>query len=207
MAKDVVRLKTPPFVAAFTQGVFEAQPGPDGGKAKYGLTAIWDKSKFTPKDHELWKALLAELDSVSKSMFKTPFSGLADIGAKTGLRKGESKPDLEGFGPGKIFASLTSQYAPDVVDFDRNEISKAQGNSELVYSGCLMRASVNVYGYNKKGKGVAIGLFSLQVISSDESKWPRIDNRTSGADDFADDEIDASWADQAEESVDGDDAF
>ena len=207
MAKDVVRLKTPPFVAAFTQGVFEAQSGPDGGKAKFGLTGIWDKSKFTPKDHELWKAILAALDTESKAKFKVPFSGLADIGAKTGLRKGESKPDLEGFGPGKIFASLTSQYPPDVVDANRQEISKQMGNTELVYPGCLCRAVVNVYSYKNKGQGVALGLFSLQVISSDETKWPRIDNRTSAADDFADDEIDASWADQAEESADDDIQF
>lgn len=214
MAKaEVVKLMTPPFIAAFVQGVWEAQPGPDGGKPKFGFTAIWDREQV--KNDPKWKAMLAELDKQVQAKFKVPFdfTKMTDAGLKTGLRKGESKPDLEGFGPGKIFASLTSQYAPGVVGLKKGPdgkylpISHEDGNAELLYAGCLCRATINVYTYANKGKGVALGLQSIQVLSSDESKYPRIDSRSSAADDYDDAEVDGSWLDQEEGSLDDDIPF
>jgi hypothetical protein len=203
--KDVITYTTPPFIAAFTQGVFEAQDGPDGGPKKFNLTAIWTPKKFTEKDQRLWKLIREGLEAEAQAKFKMAWTELGEAGIKTGLRKGEAKKDLEGFGPGTIFATLSSKYEPSVCDINKDDVSPADGNDDLVRPGALMRAKVRIYSYANKGKGVGLGIQSLQVISADEDKYPRLDHRTSAADDFGDDDdsLDGSYLDQAEESVGG----
>ncbi len=97
---------------------------------------------------------------------------------------------------------------PGVVDRDRNVISHEEGNTELIYPGCYCRAKVNAYSYVKKGKGVALGLMSLQFVADGE----RLDSRSNAAEDFADDDIEDVWLEDddiggADEEDFGDDGF
>ncbi len=196
---DVKKYVTPPFRVSFP-AVFEAKTF-DGGKAKYGVTAVWHPNLFTDKDKVKWRAILGGLDAMSKDIFKSPWKELpANI--KRGLRDGAEKPELEGFGKGTYFASLTSMMRPGVVDRAKQPIGPEHDNEDKVYPGCWARATVTIYSYNNKGKGVAIGLQNLQLIKDDG----RLDARTDAAEDFDGEEIDDSWLDD-DTSTESDDAF
>lgn len=212
MAKaERVRLTTPPFVAMFPNLFTPKAGGKDGdGKLKYGVTAFFDPARFSPADKERWAKIRAALDEESMRAFKMPWGKLNPLHYRTGIRKNSDREQpFENFGtrPASdkaLFANITSMFKPDVVDIDRNEISREEGNEDLVYPGCLMRATVEVYSFNGEGKGVALSLNNIQVISSDESRWPRQDNRRSGADEFADEEIPEDWIDEAAAEDDDD---
>lgn len=204
MAKDVVKLTTPPFVIGFPS-LYSARKGdnddPDA-KAKFGCTAIWTPANFTPKDKELWKRILDALDDESLRVFKKNWKDLPG-NVKRGLRNGNEKPDLDGFGEGTRFASLTSNIKPGVIDINGADIIDPAD----VFAGCICRATVNVYSYQNKGKGVAIGLRNVQLIAGEgHPKVRRLDGRGDAAGDF-DGEPDASWLDQDEGSADDGDQF
>jgi hypothetical protein len=209
MAKEKVKLTTPVFRGAFTQGVFEKREGKDGGKPKYSLTAIWTPNDFSAKDKALWSAIKAQMDAECMRVFKMswadckrPVDDGGIEGFKSGIRNGKSKADLDGFGEGTFFATLSSQYAPGVVDVNKDTISKEEDNTDEVYAGAYYRATVGVYAYSNKRKGVAIGLNNLQKIKDGE----RLDGRGNVGDDF-DEEVDSSWIESNEPSLDDDIPF
>jgi hypothetical protein len=200
------RLATPPFRLSFPN-LFVARLSSDepGAKPKFGCSAIWTPKLFTERDKKLWTALLAELDRVAREEFKKPWKDLPDY-VKRGLRDGAAKEGLEGYGPGTRFANITSNNRPGVVDIHKDpdtgefiEIGPEHGNAELIYPGCYCRATVNVYSYTKKGKGVAIGLFNVQKLKDGE----RLDSRVAAKDDFNDD-ADSEWMDGADDDSDSD---
>lgn len=204
MAKDVVKLTTPPFVVAFPE-VFKAKAmqNEDGskGKEKFSLTAIWHPDTFGPKDKERWKAILAALDTECQHRFKMKYdpAKLAEAEVKTGIRSGRAKAakGLAGFTDTSRFASLTSNYAPGIVALDKSEISLEEGNADEIYPGVVCRATITIYSYDNKGKGLALGLQSLQKIK-DGTKLVSRD----AANDFGDGDLDEQWLDQAEEALD-----
>jgi hypothetical protein len=151
-------LITPVFRVSFPCVIKpRAQEREDGtkGDPKYGITAVWEPSKFTTQDKERWKAILAMLDETSLAAFKKRWKDLP-ANFKKGLRDGAEKEGLDGFGPGCMFASLTSNYKPGIVGPDRK--TRIVDDPEQFYAGCLARTKVNCYTYNVKGKGVALGL-------------------------------------------------
>lgn len=181
---EVKRYKTPPFRLSFP-ALFEPKSF-DGGPEKYGCSAIWDPSKFTDADKKLWKELEAALDAESMNRFKKKVKDLPS-NFKRAIRDGAEKADLEGYGEGKRFASLTTKMKPGAILLD-----KTDGSSEDFYPGCFCRATVTVYSYDNKGKGVALGLMNIQKIKDGD----RLDSRTDAAEDF-DDEVDSSWLDDS----------
>jgi len=198
---EVKRYLTPVFRGSFVHQVFKAESY-EGGEPKYGLTAIWTPGKFSAKDKERWRTIMAALDDEAKSRFKKSIKDLKALNAegdsfKLSPRDGKTKADLEGFGEGTVFASLTTKMRPGVVDKDKNPISHEEGNTDEVYSGAYYRATVTVYSYQNKGKGVALGLMNLQKVADGE----RIDGRTDAAADF-EDELDDAWMEEGEDEVD-----
>lgn len=191
---EMKKVVTPVFRLSFPH-VFEADSY-DGGPPKFGLAAVWNPKKFTKGDKKKWKALMVLVNEKSKEAFKVPWKDLpANI--KRGIRDGAEKADLEGYGVGTRFANITSKMRPGVVDVNKNTISPEEGNSEEIYPGCYCRATVTVYSYDNKGKGVSLGLQNLQKIAD----GPRLDSRTDASEDFEDD-VDEEWLDADEESVD-----
>lgn len=85
------------------------------------------------------------------------------------------------------FVGARTNRKPQVIDAAKNEVF----TDEDVYSGCLMRASVSVFAYNKAGnKGVALGLNNVQVLK----KLERLDGRKSATDEFSE------WTDESASS-------
>ncbi|MEO1208364.1 MAG: ssDNA-binding protein [Cyanobacteria bacterium J06638_20] len=194
---EVQKYVTPVFRGSFVN-VFSPQ-SVDGGEPKYGLSAIWTPKKFGTKDKSRWNAMMNALNSEAKRAFKKGLKELPD-NYKKGVRDGAEKEDVEGYGAGTKFASLTSKMRPGVVDLNGNDISPEEGNADEVYSGAYFQATVTVYSYNNKNKGVSLGLYNLRKIKD----GPRLDLRGNAAEDFADDaELDDSWLEE-DEDVDGD---
>lgn len=181
MAKEVKKLTTPPFLVAFPS-LFEKSSF-EGSTPKFSVTAVWSPAKFSEQDKALWKAILQELEDASQAAFKLSWKDLD--GKNRGIRDGKLKPDLEGFGEGTRFANLTTLIQPGVFDLSGNAIVDA----DEVYAGCIGRATVNVYSYNNKSKGTAIGLRNFQLIK----KGKRIDGRGDGSKDFDGAAVDDSW--------------
>ena len=193
---ELQRYVTPVFRISFPT-VFEPSSY-DGGPPKYGLSAVWTPSKFSDSDKKRWKALMGALDAESKSRFKKAWKDLP-ANYKTGVRDGDEKPDLEGYGKGTKFANITTKMRPGVIDAGKNKIGPEEGNADDLYPGCYCRATVVAYSYDNKGKGVALGLMNLQKVADGE----RLDSRTDAGEDF-DDDIDEAWLDENEGSVDDD---
>lgn len=209
---EVKRLLTPVFRGSFAQSVF-VKESYDGGEPKHGINAIWDPTKFSKKDKARWDAIHELIDDECLARFKKKADTLPG-NYKKGIRDGEEKADLEGFGKGKMFASLSTKMRPGVVDAKRHIIAKddeekerleaeekevaEQVGQDAVYSGAYYRATITVYTYDNKGKGYALGLMNLQKVADGE----RIDGRTDAALDF-EDEIDDEWIEQDEEDLDG----
>lgn len=181
MAKDSKKvLMTPPFLVAFPS-LFE-KSSYDDSTPKYSVTAVWTPAKFSAQDKALWQAILRELEDASQAAFKKPWKDLPEN--NRGIRDGKHK-DLEGFGEGTRFANLSTLLQPGVFDLSGNAIM----DSEEVYAGCIGQATVNIYSYNNKSKGTAIGLRNFRLIK----KGKRIDGRGDGAKDFEGAAVDDSW--------------
>jgi hypothetical protein len=189
--KEIIKLTTPVFRVAFPS-VFE-KAAFDGSAEKFSLTAIWTPKLFKGNEPELWKKMGAELQAQAKEVTGKDWLKLADD--KKGLRKGTEKEDLEGFGEGTMFASLSTQRQPSVFDMSGNRILDA----EEIYPGVFCRAVVNVYGYSNKSKGTAFGLWSLQKVKD----GPRIDGGgSSGSVNDFEGDVDDSWLEEHTDNVD-----
>lgn len=180
----VKKVLTPVFRVSFPS-VFEASSFEDG-PPKFGLTAVFEPSKFSESDKKAWAEMKALADEVSLEKFKRKVDQLPS-NFKRPLRDGAEKADLEGFGEGKMFCSITSKMRPGVIDLQRTPILDASD----FYPGCYARATITAYAYDNKGKGVAFGLQNIQKIKDGD----RLDGRTDAADDFADAGIDDRWVD------------
>ena len=180
---EVKKYVTPVFRLSFP-ALFEAESY-DGGAAKYSLAAIWTPGKFSEPDKKRWRAILGALDAESKKRFK---KGLRELPGnyKKGIRDGSEKADLEGYGDGTKFANLSTKMRPGVIGIDKEPISPEEANVDEIYPGCYCRATVSVYSYDNKGKGVSLGLFNVKKVGDGE----RLDSRTDAAEDFDDVEDD-----------------
>lgn len=200
------KLITPVFRLSFPH-MFEAQRMGDdpNSKPKFGTGAIWTPAKFTAHEKVLWQKILKELNAAAMHTFGKEWKKLpANI--KRGLRNGAEKEGMEGYGEGTRFASLTTKTRPGVIGIEKDpetgeyvKINPDEGNADEIYPGCYCRATVNVYSYDNKGKGVALGLRNLQKVKD----GPRLDNRVAAEDDF-DEDVDAAWLEESEDF--GDDA-
>ena len=172
MASNKTKLITPVFRVAFPEltDPTAREPGPDGQvRKKYSVTAIWRPDDFAESEQEQWKVLLAALNEVAQEKLGRTLAELKAMnneGASYRLvpRNGALK-EQNGFGEGTLFATLSANYRPQVIDRQRQPIEDIVGQ---VYSGCYCRASVRVYAFDNAGKGVAIGLNNLQKVGDGE---------------------------------------
>ena len=192
---ELKKVVTPVFRLSFPH-LFVPQTFQQGSEPKFGLSAVWTQSKFSDADKKRWKAMVALLNEESVAKFKVKVKDLP-ANVKRGVRDGDEKSDLEGYGEGTKFANITSKMRPGVVDKSKQPIGPEHGNADEIYPGCYCRATVTAYSYDNKGKGVALGLQNVQKIADGD----RLDSRTDAAEDFEDD-IDEEWLDDEAEDDD-----
>lgn len=210
---------TPPFRISYPQ-LFEAVRGGDDGKGdlEYRCQAVFYPAKFSESEKAIWQKLLKKMDEASMTAHKKPWRKLDPL--KKGLRAvsedgpysmekgygdGTIKEGHVGYPAGAVWVNLSKKAKngqPGVVltkiDPDTEKpmiVSEENGNTDEIYSGCWCRASVNIFAYNQKAKGVSLGLNNIQKIKNGE----RLDTRVKAEDDF-DEELDEKWIEN-----DGDD--
>jgi hypothetical protein len=186
----VQRFTTPVFRMSFPK-LAKPEAYQEGSKEKFSCGAIWTPANFTEKEKVLWRNINNAMNEAAKERFKKSIKELKVLNSegasyKLGLRDGKSKADLEGYGEGTIFANLSSEMRPGIVDRNKNPISHEEGNMDEIYPGAYFRATVTVYSYDGKGKGVSLGLMNLQKVK-DCADEDRLDSRRNAAEDFDDD--------------------
>jgi hypothetical protein len=180
---ELIRFMTPVFRGSFLHLIKPQLPQDGKGDPKFGLSAIWTPSEFSGADKKRWAVVNKALSDEAQARFKKPLKDLpANI--KRGIRNGNEKEGMEGYGEGKFFTSLTTKMRPGIVDVDRETvIHPDEDNMDLVYPGAFFRATVVAYSYDMGGgKGVALGLMNLMKVKDGD----RLDSRTTANDDFAD---------------------
>jgi hypothetical protein len=126
------------------------------------------KEKFricliVPKNHpqlpELRKIILDEM--TAKFGAKAPaVLKAAEAQTKSCLRDGDTKSDSDGFA-GNLFISANSETRPTVYNKDRSAVSE---DDDIVYSGCYVHASLNIYAFDNVSKGNSAGLRGVQFV-------------------------------------------
>jgi hypothetical protein len=209
-------LLTPKFRVSFPS-VFEKSSF-EGSAGRYSVTGLFQPSGFSDDEKAKWSAIRKRLDDVCIEKFKKSLNdmvkanpsfkvcGLPTVltpkGQTIWYRRGETKPDIDGYGPGiAFFVMASTKRRPNVVDGKGQPITIE--NEGDFYAGCYARASVLPYAFdNKFGKGVSIGLGNLQKLADGES----FSGFSTAEDDFGGDaaEFDAGDDLGVEETADAD---
>jgi hypothetical protein len=127
----------------------------------------------------------------------------AEVGKKIAmpLRSGDDEKGDDEIYQGTTFFSANSSKKPGVVGKDLKPIV----DTEEIYPGCIIRASVNFYAYDYKGKkGVACGLQNVMKVKDGEA----IGGRATAENDFADFKDDSYESEPERElETEGEDVF
>lgn len=187
------RLLTPTFRVAFpyvfVKRAFEGYPEATGRYACValfsgfelvgGVTSMCGPASWPEQDQAKWSALTTACEEIAMAAFKKPMEELSQAGGyKLPFHRGEEK-DLEGFGRGVVYFTMSATRRPGIVARDGITPITQSGPDEF-YAGCYARASVTPFA-NVRWKSIAIGLNNLQKLA----EGPRLDAFTSAKDDFA----------------------
>jgi hypothetical protein len=196
-----ISITTPPAIISYPS-LFAPRLSPDGSE-KFGCCLIFPKGTD-----------LAELEAALREAAVDRFGSKALQQLKDGrlrwpLRDGSERPGRPGYEPGAKFINVSSKLQPGVVDKYAGSGGRPRpiDNPDLVYPGALCRASVTPFGYSVSGNsGVSALLNAIQVLDTDERRYPRIDGRPSAewVFDALEDEP-ADFADVVEDDEDDDD--
>lgn len=164
-------LITPPGIGSY---VFVLEPRADQqGKLYYSLALLVAKNR---------EAELAPLRNLVQQVAVEKFGAKAGDLMKAGkirnpIRDGDlEKPEDKNY-KGVFFMSMKTNKKPGIIDAKKNEVF----TDDDVYSGCLLRCSVNVYAYDTSGnKGVGLWLNNIQVLH----KGTRLDGRKAATEEF-----------------------
>ena len=161
------KVTTPPFIASYP-AVFEAKENLNG-KLKYSVSMVFPEgTDMAPLKKAARAAVVAKFGTDKSNWPKK---------IKMPFRDGNEDKDGEGVYKNATFVSANSNNRPGIVDRNMNEII----DEDDFYPGCLARATVNFYYFDKSGtKGIACGLNNLQFLKDGE----RLDGRTSAQEDF-----------------------
>jgi ssDNA-binding protein len=167
-----------------------AQPVGDdadaGAKPKFGGVFVFTPAVLAdPKEKARYDALVA----AAVAAIDEKWPGKRDALLKSeNFKKGFRKDAKPGYPEGSIWISARSDRKPSAVYSyeDPNKPGKpaqvpADKIKETFFAGAIVRASVSVFAFDKKGnKGVSFGLNNIQFLKAGE----RLDNRVAAEDEF-----------------------
>lgn len=154
--------------------LFKPRPAEkQGDKEKFSTSLIFDaEAQKTPE----FKAITEEVRRLALEKFgvdqQQPDGTKKRVvpkGVRNPIRDGGEKvkddgTPMDGYGPGTIFISATSERAPGVIGGDMKPCDE-----KAAYPGANARASVTIYHYERKdGRGVTFGLRNVQVMGGGE---------------------------------------
>ncbi len=126
----------------------------NGSEPKYSVSLIIPKS-----DTETISKIQAAIDEAIQNGIASKWGGKRPATLKTPLRDGdEERPDDAAYA-NSYFINCNSVERPGVVDRKRIPVT----DPTMIYSGCYIRASINIYPFNTNGnRGVGAGLGNVQ---------------------------------------------
>ena len=150
--------------------IFTPRVPDNGGEAKYSVTLLIPKS-----DTVTLNALYADIERAKQEGAQKAFNGSVPPQCKIPIYDGDGyRPSGEVFGPeckGCMVMTASAKDKPVIVGLDMQEIL----NPADVYSGCYIRASINMFAYNSNGnKGIGCGLNAVQKIEDGEPLTVRV---------------------------------
>ena len=156
----------------------------NGSEPKYSVSAIIPKSDTATVNRIKAAIENAKKESISK------WGGKIPPNLKLPLRDGDvDRPDDSAY-ENSYFINATSQEQPGIVDRKRVKIT----DPLAIYSGCYIRASINIYPFNANGnRGIAAGLSNIQFWEDGEPLNGRV---------RAEDEFDALDDDDTDDFLD-----
>ena len=163
--------------------VFEPQ-SINGSEPKYSCSLI------IPKSDTVTVGKIREAIEQAKQEGVPKWGGKIPPNLKLPLRDGDvDRPEDPAYAD-SYFINATSQEQPGVVDRKRVKIT----DPLAIYSGCYLRASINIYPFNANGnRGIAAGLSNIQFWEDGEPLNGRV---------RAEDEFDALDDDDADDFLD-----
>ena len=178
--KPPTAFATGEIVANFINA-YKPKAGPRGGEPLYSICGLVDKNDVQTLD-KFEKARLAALEA-GKAIWGGSIPANLDFPLRDGDAKGERYPEFRGH----FYFNAKSKFKPGIVDVNGNEIL----DPEELYSGCVVRVSINLYPYAAVGnRGVGVGLNNLMKVRDGK----RLTGRGNPADDFTQDDDEALFA-------------
>ena len=164
--------------------IFEAK-SINGGEAKYSVSCLIPK-----EDKKTLLAIHKAVEAAKEDGKTRKWGGKIPPNLKLPLRDGDvDRPEDPAYAD-SYFINATSQEQPGVVDRKRVKIT----DPLAIYSGCYIRASINIYPFNANGnRGIAAGLSNIQFWEDGEPLNGRV---------RAEDEFDALDDDDADDFLD-----
>ena len=150
--------------------IFTPRTPDNGGEAKYSITLLIPKSDVTTLN-----ALYADIERAKQEGAQKAFGGNVPPACKIPIYDGDGfRPSGEAFGEeckGHMVVTASAKQQPVIVGLDMQNII----NPADVYSGCYVRASINMFAYNSNGnKGIGCGLNAVQKIEDGEPLSMRV---------------------------------
>lgn len=150
--------------------IFTPRVPDNGGEPKYSVTLLIPKT-----DTATLNALYADIERAKQDGAQKVFGGNVPPQCKIPIYDGDGyRPSGEAFGEecrGCMVVTASAKQQPVIVGLDMQNIL----NPAEVYSGCYVRASVNMFAYNSNGnKGIGCGLNAVQKIEDGEPLSMRV---------------------------------
>lgn len=143
--------------------LFEAKQFDGEGDFKFSATFL------IPKSHPVNKEIEAAVLKVAKDKWGAKAeSVLASIRGnpqRFGYRDGAEKPDYDGY-EGNMYIRASNKARPLVLDRDKSPLTAADGRP---YSGCYVNATITIYAYENKGKGISASLGGVQFFKDGDA--------------------------------------
>lgn len=144
------------FPKIWTPEAFPRSPDP---------TKYFSATFLIAKDDPQLKAIDDVLTGLAKEKWPKSFAATLKTAKATGkvcLRDGDTKAEVDGY-EGMMFLSARSKTRPTAFDNNRNETSEGD---DLLYGGCYVNASVELFAYDNASKGIGAGLRGVQFVKN-----------------------------------------
>ncbi|OMQ26881.1 DUF2815 family protein [Serratia oryzae] len=143
--------------------LFEAKQFDGEGDFKFSATFL------IPKNHPANKEIEAAILSVAKAKWgakaESILASIRGNNQKFGYRDGAEKPEYDGY-EGCMYIRASNKARPLVIDRDRSPLTAADGRP---YSGCYVNATITIFAYENKGKGISASLGGVQFFKDGDA--------------------------------------
>lgn len=157
-----MKIKLPNVRLSFP-GLWKAEPFSPGDEPKFKATLLIEKGSDT--DKAVQKAI-SETAALKWGAAKAPkiLDSIRGNSNRFGYQDGDTK-SYDGY-EGMMALTAKNTTRPLVIDRDRSPLAEADG---VVYAGCYVNASVEVFCYDKPGQGVSFSLGGVQFVKNGDA--------------------------------------